>query len=337
MNPTEKALRNWNSYTDLMTFHVSPLRNEYQPSHKLQPIGTNEWPEIEIRPRVTNVPPWIRKPRDSHWKKMDITMHKFVDDSVNIEKVNMRREPLLTQGEDQLRIVKPEITDRVLNHVCDRENGKGMVVNHAKTTLMCVSAAKTYKAEAVLEFGNTTIKSTGSMRILGITLNADCSFKQHVANVCAKFRSRTWVLAKLKKCGMSEEHLLKTYKGMIRPHGEYLSPVWHPLITADQSAAIERQQSLARRNIYGNQESAARHRARSGLEMLGRRRENACLNFAIKALNNPRCNGWFIPRPAPLYARRASTLYRKFAEPTYKTDRYFNSPKNYCRRLLNSR
>ena len=237
------------------------------------------------------------KPRDSHWKQTDIATHKFVYDSVNVEKVTMGREPLLTQGQDQLRIVKPAVTGRLLNHVCDRAIAKGMLINHAKTTLMCASAAKTYRAEAVLDFGSATIKSTDNMKTLGITLSADCSFKKNVPNICAKFRSRTWTLAKLRRCGMSEEQLLKTYKGMIRPHGEYLSPVWHPIITAEQSTAIERQQSLALRNIYGDHESAAKHRSRSGLELMRKRRENACLSFALKAVNNPRCNGWFTPRP----------------------------------------
>ena len=38
--------------------------------------------EIEFLPLATNVPPWLLKPKDPRWKKIDDKMEKFLDDSI---------------------------------------------------------------------------------------------------------------------------------------------------------------------------------------------------------------------------------------------------------------
>ena len=130
--------------------------------------------------------------------------------------------------------------------------------------------------------------------------------------------------------------MVKVYKNLIRPTAEYAVPVWHLLITAEQSAVLEQQQSLALRNIYGPNISGKKMRDRSGLETLRERREKSCLNFAKKNLTNPRCATWFEERSRPLYARRKETYYPKYKENLARTDRYRNNPKNFLVRLLNT-
>ena len=135
---------------------------------------------------------------------------------------------------------------------------------------------------------------------------------------------------------MKEEDLVEAYKTLIRPTAEYASPVWGPMITAKQSEYLERQQTQALRNIYGQAISAKKMRDKANLPLLSPRRRAACLSFATRNLSNPRCCDWFVERPEPKYARRAGMLYRKYEECTARTERIFNSPVNNMIRLLNA-
>ena len=166
-------------------------------------------------------------------------------------------------------------------------------------------------------------------------MDSNCTFRTHTQNLVKNIRKKSWALTKLKSAGLTEQQLLNAYKGLIRLTVEYVVPAWHSLITAQQAAQLEKQQTLALRRIYGHGMSAAKMRQKSGIELLSSRRKKNCLNFAEKNLSNQRCAHWFIKRPAPSYARRLSTSYPEFKEPTARTDRFRNSPRNYLIRLLN--
>ena len=114
---------------------------------------------------------------------------------------------------------------------------------------------------------------------------------------------------------MKTDDLVQVYKTTIRPSAEYASPAWHSMITACQSESLERQQNQAMKNIYGVGLSARNMREKSGLERLWMRRETACEKFAIKNESNVRCNGWFVKRPEPQYARRIGATYNTYHEP----------------------
>ena len=85
------------------------------------------------------------------------------------------------------------------------------------------------------------VTGTDSMRVLGVVLDSDCSFKTHVRNL----RFKTWALAKLRKHGLDTDSLITAYKYIIRPSVEYLAPVWTAMITAEQSESLKRQQVQA--------------------------------------------------------------------------------------------
>ena len=88
------------------------------------------------------------------------------------------------------------------------------------------------------------------MKILGVTIDRDASFKTHTQTLSKRMRARSWALSKLRRRGLSEKDLVKTYKCLIRPSVEYAVPAWHSTITATQAADIERQQTQALKNIY---------------------------------------------------------------------------------------
>ena len=173
------------------------------------------------------------------------------------------------------------------------------------------------------------------MKILGVTLDSDASFKTHVDKLASKLRSKTWALSRLRKKGLPEDKLIRTYKCLIRPTVEYASPAWHSLLTAGQAAHLERQQSQALKNIFGPGISANKMRKKAGLDLLSNRRENAVRKFGMKCLANPRCEGWFKDRGFPSYPRRVGINYPRYIEESARTDRHRNNPKNYIVRMLN--
>ena len=200
---------------------------------------------------------------------------------------------------------------------------------------MIVSAASSFEARVKVTLENQVIQGGPSMKLLGVTIDQDGSFKTHVSNLRRKLRSRTWALSKLKKRGLQEKDLVKTYKSLIRPVVEYAAPAWHSLLTATQAAELERQQVQALKNVYGTGISAEKMRKEAGIELLSARREKMARKFALKTLSNERTSHWFTERKRSVYARRESVNHPKYKENTARTDRYRNSPKNYLTRMLN--
>ena len=210
-----------------------------------------------------------------------------------------------------------------------------MTINTKKTGLVLVSAATSFDARVGINLNGQTICGSDNLKILGVTLHRDGSFKTHTAGLSRKMRAKPWALSRLKKKRLSETDLVKTYKCLIRPTAEYALPAWHSLLTAAQSAEIERQQSQSLKNIFGPGISAFKMRQKAGLETLFKRRETMAKKFALKPLANPRTTGWFQKRKRPKYSRRNSVNYPKYREETAHTDRHRNSLKNYLIRRLN--
>lgn len=104
------------------------------------------------------------------------------------------------------------------------------------------------------------------------------------------------------------------------------------MLTAEQKKELERLQRLCVRIIYGWGRDYKDLLQEKNLETLETRRENMCLNFAKKCLENEHFKSWF-----PLEHNKEHELraVRKYALPNFNCLRYDKSPLNYMRRLLN--
>ena len=146
-----------------------------------------------------------------------------------------------------------------------------------------------------------------------------------------KVRSRTWALRDLRKAGLSRDDLLRVYKSTIRPVVEYSSVIYHPMLTAEQSNYIEKQQFRALKNIFGNEHSHRKLLELSDLPTLEKRREEACLRFAKKTATNIRFQHHFKTKKS----RPRATEQTQYVEQNARTNRRKNSPFFYYRRILN--
>ena len=315
----------------------TPIRVQSTAEITESPIPRSLEQEFTMLPRVANIPHWIRKPKDPTYNEGILKSYKFVDDGVNTSKVNMRKARMLVEDGSFFKEIIDLRTQNHIEKVKRRAEEKGMAINAQKTGLMLVSAATSFEARVRVNIGGETVTGSDSLKILGVTIDNDMTFKTHVQTIAARTRSKTWALSKLKKKGLSEERLLRAYKCLIRPTTEYAAPAWHSLITAGQMADLEKQQVQALKNIYGPSLSANKLRKKAQIELLSKRRENLVLNFAQKSLKNRRTSGWFKERTRPSYSRRDGVIYPKYREEIARTDRYRNSPKNYLIRKLNEK
>ena len=155
-----------------------------------------------------------------------------------------------------------------------------------------------------------------------------------MAETHKSFKRRLWTLTNLKKNGFNKERLLKVYTTMIRPSPEYLSTVYHSMITKADSDELERIQCQALKAIYGWRLSYRRLLEISGLERLDFCREQAFLAFAKKLSNSHDFKHWF---PRRVYRhhqpRPGQELFKVYGG---TSERYLKSPLNAMRRALNN-
>ena len=191
----------------------------------------------------------------------------------------MRKACLLVEDGQFFKEVIDKRTEGLLSHITKNAQDKGMKINAQKTSLMCVSAASAFTLRVRIQVQGQQISGRESMKILGVTLDCDGSFKSHIEALRTKLRRRTWALAKLRKKGLPTEKLVKAYTSLIRPVVEYASPVWHSSITVEQSERLERQQGQALKNIFGVGLSMSKMCDKAAIPTLRSRREKAGLKF----------------------------------------------------------
>ena len=106
--------------------------------------------DFVILPKAVNVPQWIRQPKDPLFLDKAIRSLKYVDDSLNIEKVNMKTPDLMEEEGVRFRNIIAPKTQQLLAHVANSAD---------KTGLMCVSAALSFEARATVTLGNSQVKA----------------------------------------------------------------------------------------------------------------------------------------------------------------------------------
>jgi len=94
------------------------------------------------------------------------------------------------------------------------------------------------------------IERVNSVKLLGINLDADFSWKSHVEAITSKATQRLYFLKQLRRAGVPQAQLLYFYTGVIRLVLEYAAPVWNHLLTITQIDQIEAIQRRALRIIY---------------------------------------------------------------------------------------
>ena len=137
-------------------------------------------------------------------------------------KTNMDSAAVGVRDGGQVKIKHDLITQNMFRRVVDRATGRGMVVNAAKTKVLCISDAQNYRAISMFEdCDGSRIESGGTLKVLGYHMDSRPSCHAHVEALRVRMRDRVWVLRHLKRAGFNEEELATVYRVIIRPILDY--------------------------------------------------------------------------------------------------------------------
>ena len=181
---------------------------------------------------------------------------------------------------------------------------------------------------------DTILTCIDQIRLLGVEVCNDLSWKANTSSIVNKAFGRLTVLRKLVCFGVTDLDLVNIYILFIRSKLEYNCVVWHSTITVDKNDDIERVQKCSVRVIlqerFTNYEEGLNV---LGLEDLKSRRERLCLEFARICVETPGIKDWF-PRnhQNPFDTRNQEQYKVTFAN----NERFKNSTIPYLQRLLNS-
>ena len=166
-------------------------------------------------------------------------MKKYIDDVSGCEKLHSGLEysSRVTGSREETRYIHATQGQALFDTVRREAASKGMRLNPNKTSLLCISAARSYEPKTYINLsggegdGESVIISGKSMKLLGFHFNNNPSAEAHINAILKKVRYRTWYIHNLKRLGLSPAGLLVIYTSLIRPCFEYSSVVYHSLLT----------------------------------------------------------------------------------------------------------
>ena len=94
------------------------------------------------------------------------------------------------------------------------------------------------------------VERVDHVKLLGITLSNDLTWKRHVDNIVKKAGKIIYMLYQLKRAGVNQADLVTICISVVRPVVEYACPVWHTNLPIYLSDNIEMIQKRAVRAIF---------------------------------------------------------------------------------------
>ena len=292
---------------------------------------------------VTNIGDTITNPKK---KFVPSTSHaKYVDDLTVVEAFNLKQtlepnpdRPLPDSYHarlgQRLPAEKSELYEQILK-IQKYASENEMKVNCKKTKFMLFNPTKNFDFVPEFEMEGKLIETHEEMKILGLVVSNDLTWRSNTDSMCKKAYSRLWMIKRLKKSGACLDDLIDIYIKQVRSVIEFGVPVWNPGLTKDEMMDIERVQKaflhIALGTSYGSYEDA---RTKSNLETLEDKRTQICIKFATKAAKHPKHKHWFVPSDTAAPDTRSQKL--KFKTPLFRLGRFKKSPIPYLTGLLNS-
>ena len=302
--------------------------------------ANSERQQVQILPNVMNVPSHLTLPETEqavgtqNLTSKPTKTYKYVDDNITSEKMNLGGTASFTNENGTFKLRRAIPSQNAFRSIVRNAGIKGMQVNSAKTNLLCISDALSYRPMAFIEDENgERIDSCSDMKVLGFTFEDRPVVKLHVQSIVKKFRQRYWVLRHLKKLGFTCNELVRVYKMNILPVADYTDVIYHSLMTDELDELLENAQNSALKCIFDYRLSARALREKAGLSTLRKRRIDHIDKFAKKTAANPRFAHLF-----PLkHSRAASRSGEIYLEEYARCDRLRNSPLFFMRRRLNGK
>ena len=143
-----------------------------------------------------------------------VPLYKYVDDSTLFEICEMNSISLMQESVD----IAAEWT-----------KNNDMKMNSEKSKEMIISYAHGNIGNEVPNtlIDGKVVERVDHVKLLGITLSNDLTWKRHVDNIVKKAGKRIYMLYQLKRAGVNQTDLVTIYISVVKPVVEYACPVWH--------------------------------------------------------------------------------------------------------------
>ena len=235
------------------------------------------------------------------------------------------RQNVASDVEIENQIIQPENiqTQKTVNEINQWTKKQKMQLNAKKTKYMIINYTNKFQFNTRLTLENTTLDCISQIRLLGIELRDDLSWKSNTASIIKKSNSRMTMLRKLIGFKIPDTDLVTIYLIYIRSLLEYCCVLWHSSITEEETSDLERVQKCAVRIIMQERYTSYE----KGLEVLNldklnERRDNLCISFAKKCLENPKTRNWL---PKNLKNEHDMRFNEEFIVSHANTERFRNS------------
>ena len=210
-----------------------------------------------------------------------------------------------------------------------------MELNLKKTKFMLFNPTMKFDFVPTLTLDNINLETVDEMKLLGLTIRNDLSWKPNTLNMIKRAYKKLWAIKRLKNQGAELNDLVDIFIKQVRSILEFGVPVWNAGITQAEVIDIERVQKsflqIAMGQKYLDYKTALE---KSNLETLASRRLKLCKKFADKASKHPKHSKWFVkthPRPN---TRSSKQIYKM---PTCRLTRTRKGPIPYLTNLLNTK
>ena len=105
----------------------------------------------------------------------------------------------------------------------------GMILNTSKTNVMFVTTnqkrQRLNRQNLDLNFQNEPLNMISSDKILGVFVDNNLTWTDHIKYLTKKIASSIWLMSKIKKF-LSQDHRVQFYKSYIQPHIDFCNIVW---------------------------------------------------------------------------------------------------------------
>ena len=168
------------------------------------------------------------------------------------------------------------------------------------------------------------------MKLVGIYLTSDFKWEKHINYTVSRVNKVIWQLVRFKQLGAPREKLKTLYILKIRSILMFGAVCYHSSLTLELSRKLEIQQKRSLAVILGTEYISYSHALNiMNLPRLDDLRTTACLNWAIKAQQDPKHSHLF-------KLNSNNTRHQnKFIEPLCRTTRYYKSSIPSMTRALN--
>ena len=274
------------------------------------------------------------------------TFHaKFVDDMTVAEAFNIK-ESVIANPErpfpdnyharlgQKLNPQKSKVYKQI-EEIREYSETNQMKLNIPKTKFMLFNPTVKYDFIPDLSVENIQVETCEEMKLLGLTISNNLSWKSNTNNLILRAYKKLWVIKRLKIQGANQSDLIDIYVKQVRSILEYGVPVWNSGLTLEEVADFERVQKsflhITLEQDYQDYKSAL---VKTQLETLEYRRWKLCKKFAVKAAGHPKHSKWFVKNKPGLNTRSEKQPYKL---PWCRLSRTLKGPIPYLTNILNDK